>query len=348
MCIDRKSFTFCKCIHITELIYIVYVTTAITHTVPILFLLFYAQWLALIAAAIIAIAHIFFAVAIHKESYRLLVIFIVYQCGAVIALIALDIWALIIMEMFPGTSIFAENCRKTNPTNYNECVRLKAAILGGVTLADTIINLAFVAPVLKSYFLFLRESPISPSSTAKISRFSAPGIGDAALDRERYFGSVDVPYFRKFSANPQQGPFRAQPFTVYAPLRDPLALGDTGLPQQYANPTTGNSAYANPAGTLYQQQNPLFVSRMPDDKELTAQQSYLPVFVQKVVQLLNDILDTIQYSIGKPRRILTFCKRDLVDVIENIREILTNHIGLLVIREVSEDPDIVERMNPHR
>ncbi|ETN75928.1 hypothetical protein NECAME_12027, partial [Necator americanus] len=155
-------------------------------------------------------------------------------------------------------------------------VRLKAAILGGVTLADTIINLAFVVTVLKSYFLFLRESPISPSSTAKISRFSAPGIGDAALDRERYFGSVDVPYFRKFSANPQQGPFRAQPFTVYAPLRDPLALGDTGLPQQYANPTTGNSAYANPAGTLYQQQNPLFVSRMPDDKELTAQQSYLP------------------------------------------------------------------------
>ncbi|RCN30273.1 hypothetical protein ANCCAN_23959 [Ancylostoma caninum] len=104
-----------------KLIYAVFSTTIITHSIVSLFFLFYGYWLILVALAIIVAAHVVLIIGIRKLSYKLLIVFIVYEACAMLALIIVDVWTLVVMEMAPGTSFFENHCISSEPSITNAC-----------------------------------------------------------------------------------------------------------------------------------------------------------------------------------------------------------------------------------
>ncbi|EYC01042.1 hypothetical protein Y032_0111g258 [Ancylostoma ceylanicum] len=237
MNINQESSGCCNCMHITKLIYAVFSTTIITHSIVSLVFLFYGQWAILLALAVIIAAHVIFILGIRKLSYKLLIAFVVYESCAILALIVVDVWTLVVMELAPGSSFLQNRCLRSEPSSPNSCIRRKAGVLGGIALVTTIINCAFVWPVLRNYLVFLKESPSSTlAATAMDPELFARGGAQAQVPAAApYLGPVDNPNFRKFTPS-SYGQSPVQPYSIYAPLRDPLALGGPGeLPPQYPN-----------------------------------------------------------------------------------------------------------------
>ncbi|KHJ91718.1 hypothetical protein OESDEN_08406 [Oesophagostomum dentatum] len=107
---------------------------------------------------ITVMAHIILIIGIIGFSYNAFFVFIVYQSCAMLALIAVDVWTLAVMEISPNTSYLKDKCPKWDTKHStNRCVRRIAAILGITSLVVTIINSSVVWPILKDYFVFLKS-----------------------------------------------------------------------------------------------------------------------------------------------------------------------------------------------
>ncbi|KAL6731712.1 hypothetical protein Aduo_002547 [Ancylostoma duodenale] len=284
MNINQESSSCCNCMPITKLIYAVFSTTIITHSIVSLIFLFYGQWLILLSLAIIVAAHVVFIIGIRKLSYKLLIVFIVYEGRAR----GLPL-AGCIKRPVPEQSPDQSQLRKVPG------IRKKAGILGGVSLVFTIINSAFVWPALRNYLVFLKKSPVSSLAAAAMDPrlFASGGAQTQVPAAAPYPGPMDDPNFSKSMPPPygQRNHFSVQPYSIYAPLRDPLALGGHGdlsqqfpnqqflnqqFPnQQYPNPTT-NPVYPQPTATSaapgqFYQQNIALGSRTPGERDMPSQ-----------------------------------------------------------------------------
>ncbi|RCN40392.1 hypothetical protein ANCCAN_13683 [Ancylostoma caninum] len=137
------------------------------------------------------------------------------------------------------------------------CIRRKAGILGGIALVFTIINSAFVWPALRNYLIFLKESPTSSLAAAAMDPriFTSGGAQSQVPIAAPYLGPVDHPNYSKSMMSPayaQTNQFPVHPYSIYAPLRDPLALGGPRdlspkfrSQQQFANQQFPNQQFPN-------------------------------------------------------------------------------------------------------
>lgn len=127
--------------------------------------------------------------------------------------------------------------------------------------------------------------------------FASGGGPTQAPPAAPYLGPVDNPNFSKYTLPPnaQTNQFPVQPYTIYAPLKDPLALGGLGeAPQQFSNPAA-NPAHSREAGSSaapmqFYQQNLALGTRVPGDRDLPAHRGF--------PHGANTLYDQVQIPLG--------------------------------------------------
>ncbi|CAJ0596153.1 unnamed protein product [Cylicocyclus nassatus] len=143
-----------------KLIYVAFAVSFITQVAASVVFVGYKQWAVFIPSfALLVIFHIIFFVGMRREKWELILITVIYEGVAIIALTASVLW-MIAMEIDPEKSFLKEDCNKNHKDEEgqpNKCIRTGATVMGSLSLVAMILNAFIVWRVLKSFMLRVRS-----------------------------------------------------------------------------------------------------------------------------------------------------------------------------------------------
>ncbi|CAJ0596152.1 unnamed protein product [Cylicocyclus nassatus] len=149
--------------NIEKLIYVAFAVSFITQVAASVVFAGYKQWAVFIPSfALVIIFHIIFFVGMRREMWQVILVTVIYEGIAILALTASVLW-MIVMEMDPEKSFLKEDCREKHEKDkdpkdqMNTCIRTGAAVMGALSLIAMILNASFVWRVLTSYMLRVKS-----------------------------------------------------------------------------------------------------------------------------------------------------------------------------------------------
>ncbi|KAK5966485.1 hypothetical protein GCK32_000269 [Trichostrongylus colubriformis] len=218
MFLNTATWHCCWCVHIETLIHVILASTFITHLAVSTFLLIYSFWYAFIPVAITLLSHVLAFLAIRRRSFRLFTIFMIYEGFFIVALMTLDVWLLIVMEIKPALSFFDKKCYDRNKGACEKEVRQEAGIAGGVVFGILLLNILVLWPSLKNFLNYLRAASGTKPPTATIPVIEAAQQIPCTVPSAPYASeSIRRPTFPGNSAIEH----RPQPYTIYTPTAEP-------------------------------------------------------------------------------------------------------------------------------
>ncbi|KAK6055152.1 hypothetical protein COOONC_07346 [Cooperia oncophora] len=192
------------------------------------------------------------SVAVRWHSFRLFTIFMIYEGFSVLALTALDVWLLIVMEIKPTLSFFGRKCRDLNKKT-GACdgeVRKNAAIAGAVITSIVVLNILVLWPTFRNFFHYLRATS-KPNPTPARTRT----VVEAAQVTTRAVPSApSASESMRRPTSPEHASTRPHPqlYTIYSPAAEPAHRTELSP-----------SVVPGPSGNLYPNQEILKVN--PND-----------------------------------------------------------------------------------
>ncbi|VDO70816.1 unnamed protein product [Haemonchus placei] len=198
------------------LIYGILATTLVTHLAVSIFLLVFSLWYAFIPLAITLLAHAVGFLAIRRHSYLLFTIFMVYEGLFILALLALDVWLLIVMEIKPSLSFFGKKCLDSSHES-GACegeIRKSAAIAGAAVSAIILQNVLVLWSGIRNFFHYLRATPRTRTATVR-----APVAGAAQEVLRAVPSAPNASDSMRRAVQPQNPATdsRTQLYTIYSP-----------------------------------------------------------------------------------------------------------------------------------